>query len=60
MDEVDASDNIVSVPPEREKEILEDWKKHPMRKPRIAKVAVNVGVGQSGINLERAISIAEG
>ena len=45
MDEVEDIDNIVSVAPEREKQILEDWDKNPMREPRIAKIAVNVGVG---------------
>ncbi|MHA1144709.1 MAG: 50S ribosomal protein L5 [Candidatus Helarchaeota archaeon] len=57
MDEVD--DNIVMVPPEREKEILEDWEKHPKRIPKIAKIAVNVGVGTSGVRLERAMAILE-
>ncbi|MFX1518415.1 MAG: 50S ribosomal protein L5 [Promethearchaeota archaeon] len=43
-----------------EKELLlNDWKEHPMRKPRIAKVTVNMGVGRSGELLERARTVLE-
>lgn len=47
------------IPPERVAEILEDWKKHPMRKPRIAKVTVNIALGQSGERLLRAAKVLE-
>ncbi len=47
------------IPPERVEEILEDWKKHPMRKPRIAKVTVNIALGQSGERLLKAAKVLE-
>jgi len=34
--------------------ILADWEAHPMRKPRIAKVTINIGVGESGERLTKA------
>jgi large subunit ribosomal protein L5 len=43
---------------ERER-LLQNWKAHPMRRPRIAKVTVNMGVGRSGEALERARSVLE-
>lgn len=33
--------------------ILADWEAHPMRKPRIAKVTINIGVGESGERLTK-------
>ena len=47
------------IPPERVAEILEDWKKHPMKKPRIVKVTVNISLGQSGERLLRAAEALE-
>ncbi|MEM1640660.1 MAG: 50S ribosomal protein L5 [Acidilobaceae archaeon] len=41
------------------KRILEDWEKKPMRKPRIAKVTLNIGVGQSGERLLKAAKVLE-
>lgn len=55
----DLEDNIVKIPVEKEKEILKSWKDDDFRTPRIAKVAVNVGVGESGVRLERASTILE-
>jgi len=51
----------VSLPvePERVAEILEDWERHPMRKPRIAKVTVNIALGQSGERLLKAAEVLE-
>lgn len=46
----------VPLPEERIREILEDWEKHPMRKPRISKVTVNISLGQSG---ERLLKVAK-
>ncbi|MHC1590653.1 MAG: 50S ribosomal protein L5 [Candidatus Helarchaeales archaeon] len=57
MEETD--DNVITLPEERKQEILDSWKKNPKRMPRIAKVAVNVGVGTSGVKLERAMTILE-
>ena len=47
------------VPPERVAEILEDWQKNPMRKPRIAKVTVNIALGYSGERLVKAAKVLE-
>ncbi|MHA1947410.1 MAG: 50S ribosomal protein L5 [Candidatus Hodarchaeales archaeon] len=42
-----------------EKEYVKEWKKHPMRKPKIAKVSVNFAVGASGPELEKARELCE-
>ena len=42
-----------------EEEILADWEQHPMRRPRIASVAINFAVGQSGPELEKARTLCE-
>jgi len=47
------------LPPEEVERILEDWKAHPMRKPRIAKVTVNIAIGQSGERLQKAAKVLE-
>lgn len=39
--------------------ILEEWKKQPMRKPRIVKVTLNIGVGTSGEKLAKAHKVLE-
>jgi len=44
---------------EKEKEFVKEWKKHPMRKPRIEKVSVNFAVGASGPELEKARTLCE-
>ena len=49
----------VPLPPERVEEILEDWKAHPMKKPRIAKVTVNISIGYSGEKLMKAAQLLE-
>ena len=38
---------------------VKNWESNPMRKPRIAKVTLNIGVGQSGERLEKAVKILE-
>ena len=38
---------------------VKDWEKNPMRKPFVAKVTVNIGVGQSGERLEKAVKVLE-
>ena len=48
-----------SVLEEMRSKILEEWKRNPMRKPRIAKVTVNIGVGQSGERLSKAAKVLE-
>ncbi len=39
--------------------ILGSWKSNPMRMPYIAKVTVNIGVGESGERLQRAVKLLE-
>ncbi|WP_297523325.1 50S ribosomal protein L5, partial [Thermococcus sp.] len=39
--------------------ILADWEAHPMRKPRIAKLTINIGVGESGERLTKAETLLE-
>lgn len=39
--------------------ILADWEAHPMRRPRIAKVTINIGVGESGERLTKAETMLE-
>ncbi len=39
--------------------VLEVWESNPMRKPRLAKVTVNIGVGESGERLRKAAKILE-
>lgn len=45
--------------PELREEILRDWEKNPMRKPRIEKVVLNFGVGASGEPLIKAETLAK-
>lgn len=40
-------------------EIIRLWEENPMYKPRIAKVTVNIGVGESGERLQKAAKILE-
>lgn len=47
------------LPAEVVERILEDWKAHPMRKPRIAKVTVNIALGHSGERLQKAAKVLE-
>ena len=39
--------------------ILADWEAHPMRRPRIAKLTINIGVGESGERLTKAEKMLE-
>jgi len=39
--------------------IVERWEKNPMLKPRIAKVTVNISVGESGEKLRKAAKVLE-
>ncbi|MEB3773721.1 MAG: 50S ribosomal protein L5 [Desulfurococcales archaeon] len=47
------------IPPEEVSRILEEWKRNPMRKPRIAKVTVNISIGYSGDRLQKAAKVLE-
>jgi len=38
-------------------EVLKKWSSNPMLKPRIAKVTVNIGVGESGERLQKAAKV---
>jgi len=44
---------------EKYSEILEEWKKSPMKKPRIAKVTVNVSLGYGGERLQKVAQFLE-
>ncbi|MCK5587266.1 MAG: 50S ribosomal protein L5 [Candidatus Lokiarchaeota archaeon] len=48
-----------SLTTEEKERLFNDWKEYPMRKPRIAKVVVNMGVGRSGEILVRARTVLE-
>jgi len=37
-----------------EEDMVKNWEEHPMLKPRIEKVVVNLNVGKSGEPLEKA------
>lgn len=45
--------------PEVVERILEEWRRQPMRKPRIVKVTLNIGVGTSGEKLAKAQRVLE-
>ncbi len=45
--------------PEQVEEIKSRWESNPMLKPRIAKVTVNIGVGESGERLQKAAKLLE-
>ncbi len=47
------------LPPQLVSEIIKKWEENPMRKPRIAKVTVNIGVGTSGERLQKAAKVLE-
>ncbi len=47
------------VPPEVKAKVLESWRENPMRKPRIAKVTVNISLGYSGERLVKAAEVLE-
>ncbi len=51
--------SAVPLPAETIEMILEDWKAHPMKKPRIAKVTVNISIGYSGERLMKAAQLLE-
>ena len=44
---------------EQVEEIKSRWESNPMLKPRIAKVTVNIGVGESGERLQKAAKLLE-
>lgn len=47
------------LPEDRVLEILSKWNKNPMLRPFIAKVTVNIGVGESGERLQKAAKVLE-
>ena len=47
------------VPTEVAAKILESWRRNPMRRPRIAKVTVNIALGYSGERLVKAAEVLE-
>lgn len=48
------------VSPDIESEILKKWEEHPMLKPRLAKVTVNVSIGSNIEKLKKVASVLEG
>jgi large subunit ribosomal protein L5 len=52
-------EKVIYFTPEQKTEILENWKKFPMRQLKIKKVTVHMGVGASGERLEKAIAVLE-
>jgi large subunit ribosomal protein L5 len=50
---------VSMVPPEVAARILESWRENPMRKPRIAKVTVNIALGYGGERLLKAAEVLE-
>ncbi|HUY01327.1 MAG TPA: 50S ribosomal protein L5 [Candidatus Deferrimicrobium sp.] len=52
-------EKVIYFTPEQKTEILESWKKYPMKQLKIKKVTVHMGVGASGERLEKAISVLE-
>ena len=52
-------ENVIEIPEDLKKQYHDDWAKHPMRKPRIAKITINMGVGASGLKLEKAMTVLE-
>ncbi len=38
-------------------EAIRRWERNPMLKPRIAKVVINIGVGESGERLQKAVKV---
>ncbi len=51
--------SLAILTPEVVERILEEWKRQPMRKPRIVKVTLNIGVGSSGEKLAKAYKVLE-
>ncbi len=49
----------VPLPDEVVERIRKEWQEKPMRKPFLAKVTVNIGVGESGERLEKAARVLE-
>jgi len=49
----------VPLPQEKVEEILKRWEEQPMLKPRLAKVTVNIALGESGERLEKAYNLLQ-
>ena len=49
----------VPLPEEKVKEILQRWEEQPMLKPRLAKVTVNIALGEGGERLEKAYNLLQ-
>lgn len=47
------------LPPQVVEDIKKRWESNPMLKPRIVKVTVNIGVGESGERLQKAAKVLE-
>ena len=49
----------VPLPEEKVQEILKRWEEQPMLKPRLAKVTVNIALGEGGERLEKAYNLLQ-
>jgi large subunit ribosomal protein L5 len=49
----------IPLTPEQIEAIKKKWESNPMLRPRIAKVTVNIGVGESGERLQKAAKVLE-
>ena len=49
----------VPLPDEKVQEIVKRWEEQPMLKPRLAKVTVNIALGEGGERLEKAYNLLQ-
>jgi len=57
--EVEVKKVDVPIPKERVEEIVKKWEQQPMLKPKLAKVTVNIALGESGERLEKAYNLLQ-
>ncbi len=48
---------VVTISESEIEDAVKRWQRNPMLKPRIAKVVINIGVGESGERLQRAVKV---
>lgn len=54
-----AAEQAIPLSPEQIAAIKQRWESNPMLKPRIVKVTVNIGLGESGERLQKAAKVLE-
>ncbi|MFX1450204.1 MAG: 50S ribosomal protein L5 [Promethearchaeota archaeon] len=52
-------DNIIKLPDETKEQFFAKWGTNPALLPRISKVTINVSIGESGVQLEKAGQVLE-